>query len=176
MHRALLVGSPESQNSFMDRVDRHGGLAGLAVADDQLALTTADRSSSSIAMWFCSGSGHHRGRLEFECAPALGRDLAEGVDGLGQRVDDPPEEPVADGYRRHLAGAVDLLALLDARELAEDDDARCRGRRGFSARPKVPSSNPQLVGHDRGQALDPGDAVARLADPADLFAGGGAES
>ena len=66
---------------------------------------------------------HDAGRLQFERAAALGRDLAEAVDRVAERVDDAAEVAVADGDREDLAGAGDLLALLDAVELAEDDDA-----------------------------------------------------
>ena len=37
----------------------------------------------------------------------VGLDLAEAVDRVAQRVDDPAEEAVADGHREHLAGAAD---------------------------------------------------------------------
>src|SRR5205814_9974477 len=62
------------------------------------------------------------GRLQLERAPGLRLNVAEPVDGVAQGIDDPAEEGVADRHREDLAGAVDLLALLDAGELAEDDD------------------------------------------------------
>ena len=66
---------------------------------------------------------HDAGRLQLEGAAALGRDLAEAVDRVAERVDDAAEVAVADGDREDLAGAGDLHALLDAGELAEHDDA-----------------------------------------------------
>ena len=65
---------------------------------------------------------HDAGRLQLERATPVGGDLAETVDRVAERVDDAAEVAVADGDREHLAGAGDLLAGLDAGELAEDDD------------------------------------------------------
>src|SRR5690606_7145477 len=112
-----------------DGVDRDGGLAGLAVADDQLALTAADRRhgvdglQAGLHRLLDSLALHDAGRLQLEGAAAGGLDLAETVDRGAGRVDDAAEIAVAHGDREHLAGATDLLALLDAAELAEDDDA-----------------------------------------------------
>ena len=112
-----------------DRVDRDRGLAGLAVADDQLALAAADRDhrvdglDAGLHRLVHALALHDAGRLQLERAAALGRDLAEAVDRVAERVDDAAEVAVADGDREHLAGAGDLLALLDAGELAEHDDA-----------------------------------------------------
>ena len=76
-----------------DRVDRHGGLAGLAVADDQLALATADRHHRVDGLQ----AGLHRlvDRLArdharsdlFDHVGHLGVDRALAVDRLAQRVD-----------------------------------------------------------------------------------------
>ena len=57
----------------------------------------------------CSGSldrlalDHGRG-LQLQCALLLGDDVAETVDRLAQRVDDPAEEAVADRHGEDLAG------------------------------------------------------------------------
>ena len=78
---------------------------------------------------------HHVRRLQLELAEALVLDLAEAVDRLAERVDHAAEERVADRHREHPAGALDLLALLDAGEVAEDARHRSRGRRGSARRP-----------------------------------------
>ena len=124
----------------------------------------------------CSGSLHrlalhHGGRLQLEGAAAGGLDLAAAVDRVAQRVDDAAEVAVADGHREHLAGAADLLALLDAGEVTQDDDADLADVEVQRQTADAALELEQLVGHDRGQSLDTGDAVAGLGDGADLLAG-----
>ena len=83
-----------------------------------------------------------------------------------------PRKRVADGDREDLAGAADLLALLDAGELTEDDDTDLVDVEVQREAERAVLELQQLVGHRRGQALDVRDAVTGVADPADLFAGG----
>ena len=113
------------------------------------------------------------GRLQLQGAALVGLDVAEAVDRVAERVDDAAEEGVADRDREDLAGAADLLALLDAAELAEDDDADLADvevqRQARACRPR--SAAARWPSH-AGQALDAGDAVAGLADAPDLLAGG----
>ena len=111
----------------------------------------------------CSSSGAAVGRL----------DLAETVDRLAERVDDTTEEGVADRHREDLAGALDLLALLDAAEVTEDDDADVVDVEVERETEGAVLELEQLVGHGRGQALDVRDAVTGVEDAADLFALGG---
>ena len=173
-------GRPSAQLSLLvdDRVDRDRGLAGLPVADDELALAAADRRHGVDRL----DARHQRlldalplddrRRLQLQGAARLGLDVAEAVDRVAERVDDPAEEAVADRDREDLAGAADLLALLDAAELAEDDDADLADVEVQRQAERAVLEAQQLVGHDAGQALDAGDAVAGLADPPDLLAGG----
>ena len=81
-----------------------------------------------------------------------------------------PEECVADGYREHLAGALDLLALLDLLEVAEDDRADAVLVEVQCDTEHAAGELEEFLGHDRGQALDVGDAVTGVDDCADLFA------
>ncbi len=161
-----------------DRVERDGGLAGLAVADDQLALAAADGGHGvdgldaglqRLADGLALDDG---GRLQLEDAAALVDDLALAVDRLAERVDHAAEEAVADRHGEDVAGAADRLALLDAGGVAEDDGADLAGVevQGQAQHPALELE--QLVGHRGVQALDAGDAVADLGDDADLLAGG----
>jgi hypothetical protein len=94
-----------------DRVDRDGGLAGAAVADDQLALAAADRDHGV--------DRHDAGEEGLGDRFALddaGGDLLDGiegfgfldralaVDGIAEGVDDAAEEALADGHGEELAG------------------------------------------------------------------------
>src|SRR5690606_18918124 len=111
-----------------DRVDRDRRLAGLTVTDDPLTLTTADgdhrvdRLDAGLQRLVHGLAPHDARRLELEGAAALGLDRAEAVDGVAQRVDHAAEVALAHGHGEHVTRAADLLALLDAGELAEDDD------------------------------------------------------
>ena len=131
-----------------DRVDRDGGLAGRAVADDQLALAAADRGhrvdrlEARLQRLLHGLALDDARRLELERA-ALGRlDRAEPVERVPERVDDAAEQARADRHAHDLAGAADRLALLHVLPLAEERGAdvvlleveRDAGRRRARAR------------------------------------------
>ena len=88
-----------------DRVDRHRGLAGLAVADDQLALAAADRAPSSRST---SGRSAPAGRRDWRAITPgatfsidvrhLGVDRALAVDRRAERVDDAADQLGADRH------------------------------------------------------------------------------
>ena len=153
-----------------------GGLAGLAVADDELALASADRDHRVDGLepgleGLVDGlAGHDAGGLELQGAASLGLDLAQAVDGPAQRVDDAAQVGVTHGHGEDLAGAAHDLALVDAVEGAQDDDAdlallEVHGQAGGAV-----LEGEQLVGHDAGQALDVRDAVSGEDDVPDLSA------
>ena len=104
-----------------DRVDRDGGLAGLAVADDQLALAAADRRHGVDDLDAGLQRLLHRlavddaGRLDLDAADDVLRDRALAVERLAERVDDAAEEAVADRDLEDAAGRLDGLAFLDVR-------------------------------------------------------------
>ena len=74
-----------------DRVDADGGLAGLAVADDELALAAPDRRhrvdglDAGLQRLADALALHHGGGLQLEDAPLLRLDVAEAVDRVAQR-------------------------------------------------------------------------------------------
>ena len=76
----------------------------------------------------CSGSLHRlpiddAGRDALDRRELLRRDRALAVDRLAERVDDAAEQLVADRHRDDAAGALDGVAFLDLRELAEQHRA-----------------------------------------------------
>ncbi len=159
-----------------DRVDRHRGLAGLAVADDELSLAAADRGHRVDGLdaglqWLLHRLPLNDGRrLDLQRATALGGDVAKAVDRLAERVDDPAEEAVTDRHRQDLAGALDDLAFFDARERPEDDGTDLAHVEVERDAERAVGEPQQLVGHRRRQALDAGDAVTGFGNAADLFA------
>ena len=137
-----------------DRVDRDRGLAGLAVADDQLALAAADRDHRVDRL----EAGLHRlgdrlalddaGRLELGRA-RLGRlDVALAVERVAERVDDAAEQGLADRDLEQLAGALDGVALDDlapSRRTARRRRCRTRGSaRGRSRRAAARASRSDM--------------------------------
>src|SRR5213078_4439266 len=108
-----------------DRVDRDRRLAGLAVAEDQLALAAADRDhrvdrlQARLERLLHRLAAHDTRGLELERPRLGGLDWRPAVEGLPERVDDPADEVLADGDARDAAGAAHRLALLDELPVAE---------------------------------------------------------
>ena len=112
-----------------DRVDRDGGLAGAAVADDQLALAFADRDqrvdgadTGLERLLNALALNHGRGDV-FDRAILVRFDRTFAVDRIAERIDDAAEQRMPDRDRDDAPGALDLLAFFDLRIGAEDDDA-----------------------------------------------------
>ena len=113
-----------------DRVDRDGGLAGLAVADDQLALAAADRDHRVDRL----DAGLHRlvhrlarddaGRLDLDLAasrsPAIGPLPSIGTPSA---LTTRPSSASPTGTCDDRAGALDGVAFADRLEVAEERDA-----------------------------------------------------
>src|SRR3984957_7374656 len=125
----LLVARLVERLLIEDGVERHRGLAGLAVADDQFALAAADRDERVDRL----EAGRHRfvhgfarndaGRLDVDAGALGGIDRALAVDRIAERVDDAAEQLLADGHVDDGAGALDRLAFLDVALRAENHDA-----------------------------------------------------
>ena len=114
-------------------------------------------------------SGHDAGGLELQGAASLGLDLAQAVDGPAQRVNDATQVGVAHWHREDLAGAAHDLALVDAVEGPQDDDADLALLKVHGQARGAVLEGEQLVGHDAGQALDVRDAVSGEDDVPDLL-------
>ena len=157
-----------------DRVDRNRRLAGRAVADDELALPAADRNhrvdrlQAGLQRLLHRLATDHARCLELERS-AFGRlDRPEAVERVPERVDDAPEQAVADGHAHDLAGPAHRLALAHVLPLAEERGAdvvllEVEG----DAHDAVLELEP-LEGDAVLEPVDAGDAVADLEDGADL--------
>ena len=157
-----------------DRVDRDRGLAGLAVADDQLTLTPpdgghrVDRRDARVQGLLHRLAADDVGGLHLE-VPRLGAgDRPLAVDGPAERVDDPAQEPVAHRHRQDRAGLLDGVAFFDVRGLAQDHATDLIFVEVQREAEHAPGELEQLVRHGARQALHAGDPVAGLDDPADL--------
>ena len=164
-----------------DRVDGDSGLAGLPVADDQLALAATDGNERVDRLQSRLHRLVHRAaRNDTRClhvhASAFG-DIGErafAVDRIAQRVHDATEQALTDWHVHDGAGALDRVAFLDVLVGAEDHDADIVvlkvQRHALDGTGKLH----HLAGLDIVEAIDAGDAVAdaeHFADFADLGLG-----
>src|ERR1700691_5723832 len=108
-----------------DCVERDRGLAGLAVADDQLALAAPDLQHRVDRL--DSGLERFLDRLtandprSFNLDPPLlgGLDWSLAIDRLAQRIDHPAEQSFADRDLGDAVGALDFVALANRLRIAE---------------------------------------------------------
>merc|ERR1711943_33184 len=160
-----------------DRVDRDGVLAGLAVTNDQLALTTAYRDHRVDG----GDAGLHRlmhrlalddaGRHGFDQARLAGGDFALAVDGAAQGVHHPAQHGFTHGHSSDFAGGLHRAAFLNAVALTHQHRAdvvvfEVQGD-AFGA---VLKFN-KFAGHGLLQAVNAGDAVAHGQNGADIADG-----
>ena len=103
-----------------DGVEGDGGFADLTVADDELALTTADGNhrvdglQARLQRLVHRLAENHARRLALQRqAQALSVDRSLAVDGLGQHVDDTSQQSLAHLNGRNFARAAHLHVLGD---------------------------------------------------------------
>ena len=157
-----------------DRVDRDGGLAGAAVADDQLALAAADvrhrvdRLDAGLQRLLHRLALDDAGGLELEWAALGGVDRPCPVERLAKRIDDAAEHGFADGDAHDRAGAAHGLALVHPLPLAEERDADVVLLEVERDADDAVLELEPLEGDAVLEAVDAGDAVADLQHRADL--------
>ncbi len=159
-----------------DRVDADRGLAGRAVADDQLALSAADRDHRVDRLDAGLQRLLHRLTLDHGRRASLDRshvgfghrDRALAVDRVAERVDDASDEPHAGRHRDHAAGGLDDVAFLDRGLVAEEHRAdvvlfEAQRQSGHAVRELE-----QLAHHAVIEAVHASDAVPDREDGADV--------
>ena len=108
-----------------DRVDRDRGLAGLAVADNQLALAApdlqhrVDRFDPGLQRLLDRLAADDARRLDFDPPLLGGLDRSLAVDRLAERIDHAAEQRLADRNFGDTAGALDLVALANRLRIAK---------------------------------------------------------
>src|SRR4029079_17496125 len=177
--RLLLAdGDVDADDAFAllidDGVDGDAGLAGLAVADDQLALAAADRDhgvdglEARLQRLLDGLAVEPPGREALDGEELGGVDRPLAVDGLSEGVDHAADHGRADWHRHDAAGTPDLVALGDGLVLAEEHDADVVLLEREGQAGDVVRKLHELAGHAPLQAVDAGDAVADRHDGADL--------
>ena len=129
---------------------------------------------SMALMPVCSGSltgwrSMTPGALNSTGRNSVGLDRALAVERLAERVDHAADQGLADRHLEDAAGALDAVALLDERVLAEQHGADVVLFEVEHQADDVVRELEHLHGHGVPQAVDAGDAVADLEDGADLF-------
>ena len=175
----LVVGAGVDLLLVQDGVDGDGGLAGLAIADDQFALAAADRHQGvddlepGLDRFMHRLAGDDARRLDVHAA--LLRDIDDGtlaVNRLAQRIDDAAEQSLAHGNVHDLAQAADFVAFGDLGVGAENHDADVVALeiQGHALHPGGRELD-HFAGLDLIEAEHAGDAVAdrqHLADVGDV--------
>ena len=143
-----------------------GGLAGLPVADDQLALAAADRDHGVDRLQarlhrLLDALPVDHARSDALDRVELGRlDRALVVDRAAQGVHDAPDQRRADRHLDDPPRATDFLAFLDVLRLAEENDADLVLLEVQGEAENVVAEVHELSVHDLVQAVDTRDPVA----------------
>src|SRR6185437_12181513 len=155
-------------------VDGDGGLAGLAVADDQLALAAADQHQRVDRL----ETGLHRlvdrfarddaGGLHFDTGAFDVGQRTLAVDGVAESVHDAAEQASADRHVDDGAGALHRVAFADAGVFAENHDADIVGLEVQRHALGAVAELDHFAGLDLVEPIDARDAVADRQDLADL--------
>ena len=159
---------------IQDGVDRDGGLSGLAIADDELALAAAnrhhrvDRLQPGLQRLLHALAIDDAGRQALDRRELLARDRTLAVDRRAQRVDDAAEHLFADRHRNDAAGALDDVAFLDFLELAEEHRADALLLEVQRDAEHAVRELEHLARHRLLDAVHAGDAVAERNDGADF--------
>ena len=153
---------------------RHGRLARLAVADDQLALAPTDRhhrvngfeASLQGLLDRLSVDDARGDLLDWGLLAAGNRALS--VDWLTERVHDAPQHLVTDRHRNNPARSFDGVALLDRRRLAQEDRTNARFLEVQGDAEDAVWKLQHLGGHRTFNPMDACNAIAHGHDRADL--------
>ena len=111
-----------------DRIDRDSCLAGLAVADDQFALTATDGGHGvdgldpGLERLLHGLATSDAGRGEFDRAGLAGDDRSLAVERVAQRADDATDEGLTDRHGEQGSGGLDLVTFLNLQVVPEDND------------------------------------------------------
>ncbi len=157
-----------------DGVDGKGGLAGLPVANDQLALAATDGDHRVDGF----DAGLHRGvhvlahdharRNALDRAVAVDLDRTFAVDRLTQGIDHAADQAIANRHRGNAPGGAHLHAFFDAGIFTHDDDADQVALQVEGDAHHTVGELDQLLGAHIAQAADAGNAIAGLHHRADI--------
>ena len=157
-----------------DGVDGDRGLARGTVTDDQLALATTNGNHCIDGHDACGERLAHALTLD-----DAGSDLLNGIEGLGldgaltvngltERINNAPEEFLADGDFEKTARSLDLIPLGNGGVVTEHNSSDFSLLKVQSDTEDTTWKLKHLVEHDATEAFDAGDTIADLADGSDV--------
>ena len=157
-----------------DGVEGNRSLAGLAIANNEFALSAADGDHGVYGLQ--SGghglahglAGNDAGSDALQGNEFIGRDRTLVVNRHAERIDDAADQGVAHGHAHDAAGALDFVAFLDLGEFAEQDHADLIFFEVHSDSGDAVREAEQLAGHDLVKAVDTGDSVTKGNDGANF--------
>ncbi len=157
-----------------DRVDRDGRLAGLPVADDQLALAAPDGDhrvdglDARLHRLLHRFAGDDSRRLHLDPAPLFRAQGALAVDRLAERIEDAAHDLGPDGSVGDASRALDQVPFTQMLLVAHQRDTD-RVLVEIEHQPHQSMGElDQLAGHHAFEAIDASDAVAGGEDRARL--------
>ena len=157
-----------------DGVKDDSGLAGLAVADDQLALAAADGNhgvnglDTGLQRLAHRLAIEHAGSDAFERVALLRNDGTFSVQRLTERIHHAADQRLAHRHGHNRVRALDDVAFFQFRRLAEQHDADFFLFEVERDTENIVRESEHLAGHDFFQAMDARDAVADADNRADF--------
>ena len=161
-----------------DGVDADCGLAGLAVANDELTLAAADRRhgvdrlEAGLQRLLDRLAVEHACGLELQGTLFVGLDGAQAVNRLAQGVDHAAEEVLADRDRENLARPLDFVALGKGLKITQHHDTDGIGLEVLCDADDAVRELEQLVRHATWQPGNLGNTICSRSHHADLLTGG----
>src|ERR1022692_1023662 len=160
-----------------DGIEGDGGLSGLTVADDEFALTAANRNHAVDRLQSSShGLAHrlavnHAGSQTLQSDELIAGDGALVVDGPPERVDHAPNYCVTHGHAHDAPGALYFVAFFDLGIFAEQHNAylvffQVHGDAGHVVR-----EGKKFAGHDFVQSIHARNTIAQRDDGAGFVHG-----
>ena len=153
---------------IQDRVDADGGLAGAAVADDELALAAPDGDHGvdglepGLERLLHRAAVHHAGRVALDRPGLLGVDGTLAVHRLAEGIDDTTDQGLAHRHLGDALGPGDGIAFLDLGVVAQEHRAHVVGLEVEHEAEDAAGELEQLAGERLLEPVDAGDAVADL--------------
>ena len=150
---------------IQNRIQRHSGLAGLAIANNQLALAAANRNhgvdgfDSRLHGFTHRLAFHHAGCDALNRAEFIGKDRPFAIRRAAQRVNHAAHHGLAHRHGHDPVGALDDVAFLDLRVIAQQHGAHLVFFQVQGQARHVVRQFQQLAGHDAIEAVNAGHAV-----------------
>jgi len=157
-----------------DGVDRDGSFTSLAVANDELTLSSThgnhgvDGLNSGLKRLVNTSSGHDAWCLKLQGTTLCALDGTQTINRVSQRVHDPSKISLTHRHRENLTSPGNFLPRLDPAELTQNNNTDFVLVEVLSQTQGAIGELHQLVGHTSWQSLDVGDAIGGIENVTDF--------